>query len=110
MFSGCDALIVCYDNVQRNQPLQYQRGGHSSSFIKGTTEVIHEVYPFTNTSYDTMFVELTYYNQAIPSPFGMPSFEEIDLSDPVSVSKMIAKELLPNYVTPDFTGETPVCP
>ena len=56
-----------------------------------------------------MFVDLTYYNQAIPSPFGMPSFEEIDLSDPVSVSKMISKELLPNNVTPDFTGQTPVC-
>ena len=84
-------------------PHQYQRGAQSSSFFKGTNEVAHKIFPFTNTRYDANHVELTYHNQAIPSPYGMQALEQVDMNYPVSF--LLGEQTLPINVDPDFSGE-----
>ena len=82
--------------------LQNQRGMHSSLFFKGTHQCCHKVFYFENYSFDAMFVDFTQEDQAIPSPWGMPAFELVDIADP--------SDFIMDYVTfesvttPDFTG------
>ena len=92
-----------FDNVQRGLPHQYQRGGTSSSYFIGTNEVSHKIVRFTNTTFDTHHVELTYRNQAIPSPYGMQALELVDLNNPVSF--LLEEQNLPLNAYPDFSGE-----
>ena len=77
----CTALIICYDNYQRGIKLQNQPGMHSSSFFKGTYQCGHQVTIFDDSTFDVFHVDFTQYDQAIPSPWGMPVFEFLDFDD-----------------------------
>ena len=76
--------FVTFDNGQDGRRFQYQRYGSSSSHIKVTTRALIEGYtnPLSDatlwvnaqSSFET--VPITYLNQKIPSPAGMPSFED----------------------------------
>ena len=104
LFSAQSSLTLGYDNVQRGLGIQHQRG-QSSAFFKGTHEVAHEIFPFTNRRYDSSFAEMTYHNQPIPSPYGMQALEEVDMSNIVPF--LIGNCDLPIGVppAPDVSGE-----
>ena len=104
MFRECSSLIITFDNVQRGLALENQRGGQSSSFFKGTNQVAHKVIVFNDTSYNSQHVELTYHDQVIPSPQGMPLFETVDLEN--SFLLLVGKLVLDSNVPPDFKGKT----
>ena len=72
------AVIICYDNFQRGVSLEDQRCGRSSAYYRGTHQVAHQTIPFTNNIFDAMYIRMTYMDQAIPSPWGMPAYEEFD--------------------------------
>ena len=82
LLSTTTAVIICYDNFQRGISLEDQRGGRSSAYFRGTHQVAHEIIPFSDEDFDAMYVPMTYIDQAIPSPLGMPAYEEFDTSDP----------------------------
>ena len=82
MFCPLRAIIFTYDDYQRGMGLQHQQGEHSSAFFKGTHQCCHQVRYFDDNTCDAMFVEFTQYSQVIPSPWGMPAFELIDMADP----------------------------
>ena len=97
------ALIVAYDNYQRGFKLQHQRGQHSSAFFKGTHQCAHQVILSEDTTFNAMYVDFTQYNQAIPSPGGMPVFEFVDFEDPASFFLNYAE--YDTVTTPDFSGD-----
>ena len=97
------AVIFAYDNYQRGLSLQHQRGEHSTAFFKGTHQCCHKVRCFEDVSFDAMFVDFTQdHAQAIPSPWGMPAFEMIDLSEPSAF--LVDYKSIKSITTPDFTG------
>ena len=49
-------------------------------------------------------MELTYHDQVIPLPLGMPPFEEVDLENPFLL--LVGKLELDSNVPPDFKGKT----
>ena len=68
LFSVQQAIIWCMDNCQMGQQLLYLRAKTSSNFVLGTSQLAIKVIEYINTSYDTMYVELSYdSNQPIPS-------------------------------------------
>ena len=81
LLSACRSVIICYDNFQRGVTMQDQRGRHSSAFFKGTHQCAHKVKPFNDIAFDSHYVPVTYVNQQIPSPWGMPAYEEWDEND-----------------------------
>ena len=50
-----------------------------------------------------MYVDFTQYNQAIPSPWGMPVFEFVDFEDPASFFLNYAE--YDTVTTPNFSGD-----
>ena len=103
LFRSCRALLFAYDNYQRGVTLQHQRGEHSSAYFKGTHQVAHKVNEFSDQSFDSSFVTFTQFDQAIPSPWGMPAFETVDLLHPANF--FLNYESFQSIVTPEFTGE-----
>ena len=99
------ALIICYDNYQQGLSLQHQNGEHCSAFFKGTHQCAHKVNQFTDTTFDAYFSELTHSDQPIPSPWGMPVTELLNLSDHTAVTNFYNGYA--DYVslsTPEFEG------
>ena len=106
LLSGLDAVIIVYDNFQRGQELKYQREGSSSNFVKGTHQMTNEVRYWTMTQYDEKHVEMTYVEQAIPSPSGLPEFEKVNTKSAKEVSQQFEHATMMEVETePDFTGE-----
>ena len=97
------AVIFAYDNYQGSLSLQHQRGAHLTTCFKGTHQCYHKVIYFEDETFDGCYVDFTQDEQAIPSPWGMPVFEMIDLTAPSS--------FILNYITfqstttPDFIGK-----
>ena len=104
LFRKCSSLTLTFNNVQRGIALENQRGGQSSSYYKGTNQVAHEVIVFNDTSYDSQHMEMTYHDQVIPLPLGMPPFEQVGLDDTVLLLTGMLD--LGSDVPPDFTGKT----
>ena len=96
------AVIFAYDNYQRGLSLQHQRGAHSTAFFRGTHQCCHKVIYFDDVSFDSFYVDFTQHEQAIPSPWGMPAFENIDVAAP-SVF-LLDHSTFKSITTPDFTG------
>ncbi len=71
------ARLFCFDNFQIGQEIKEQRGKHSSTFFKGTTECAHRVCEYNDTQWDdSIKVEVTgQNNQDLPSPPGMARYE-----------------------------------
>jgi hypothetical protein len=72
--------ILVFDNTQKNYRFKWQRGGNSSFFLKLTSSMFWKLWhgswvntPLPPTS--QLCVPLTYVDQAIPSPIGMPNYE-----------------------------------
>jgi len=100
--------MMVFDNHQTGQQLQGQRGGHSSSFLKGTTELANKMNKFNDTSWDLFKVELTYdRSQALPSPLGMPHFETINVAQAQTIFANCWTS--PPNDRPDFSGERVKC-
>ena len=77
-----DNIVCCIDNNQKGHNLKYQRFGVSNKYVKVTGCIIKKYhYIFDRSDYPTSKVDITYSSQAIPSPFGMPSFENCSLTD-----------------------------
>ena len=104
----CTAVVFVYDNYQKGQQLKFQRGGHSSSFLKGTHEIVHRAHLWVDTSYNDKFVPLTHsHNQVYPSPYHMFPYETITKKH---YGQFLAfdQETSPEEVLrtkPDFTGK-----
>jgi len=106
LLSGLDAVIIVYDNFQRGQELKYQREGSSSNFVKGTHQMTNQVRYWTMTQYDKKHVEMTYVEQAIPSPSGLPEFEKVNTKSAKEVSQQFEHASMMEVETePDFTGK-----
>ena len=97
------AIIFAYDNYQRGMKLQHQRGSHSSAFFKGTHQCAHKVNIFDDTSFDQEYVDFTMFDQAIPSPWGMPVCEFVE--DDKIAQFLIHYNDVESDTTPDFTGK-----
>ena len=72
-------IVSTLDNNQKGYPKKIQRFGVCNDFVKVTGMTLYQDRPVlggTPTNLPTR-VQITYINQAIPSPFGMPSFESI---------------------------------
>ena len=95
--------MLAYDNYQKAVLLQHQRGRHSSAFFKGTHQCAHEVVPFDDSTFDKFHVEFTQHDQNIPSPWGMPAFEIVDLANPASF--FVNYDEFETVTLPDFTGD-----
>ena len=96
------AVIFAYDNYQRGLGLQYRRGEHSTAFFKGTHQCCHKVQYFDDESFDAYYVNFTQQDQAVPSPWGMPAFEMVDIATPSSF--LLDHSTFESITTPDFTG------
>ena len=103
LFASCRALIFTYDNYQRGLLIKHQRGSHSSAFFKGTHQVTHKAFPFEDCTFDKMHVIFTQHQQAIPSPWGMPGFELVNILHPAEI--FINYDNFETITTPDFTDE-----
>jgi hypothetical protein len=103
MMSAQPAIILAYNNYQRGMKLQHQRGSHSSAFFKGTHQCAHKVNVFEDTSFDQVFVDFKMINQSIPSPWGMPVFEFVEV-DQVAQFFLDYNDFQSD-TTPDFTGQ-----
>ena len=74
-------------------------------FIKATHEIIHQVCEFTNTTFDDKYMEMTYLNnQAYPSPYGMPVYEDVDTTKLGSFF-VNHKTTMAQCYEPDFGGK-----
>ncbi len=104
--SSCTALLISFDNVQRGQQLQSQRGGSGNDYLKATHQVSNEVRPYTNTTWDNKYVAMTYdEKQPIPSPSGFPKFESVNVDSISEVVGVFANlDSLPCVEEPDFSG------
>jgi len=103
LFKTCQALIFAYDNYQQGLTLQEQRGKHSSAFFKGTHQVAQKVYPFTNQTFDELYVYFSQIDQDQPSPWVMPAIETADESH--TTAFLVNHEDFESISTLDFTGE-----
>ena len=80
LFSQQRAIIWVMDNCQMGQQLLYLRAKTSSNFVLGTSQLAIEVSEYTNVSFDEMCIDEIIYDgedQPIPSPDGMPAFEDL---------------------------------
>jgi hypothetical protein len=80
MFTPADVFffIAVFDNLQKNVPFKFQRFGATSHFVKVTSRMFLWAWQQGAWRDAVMPIEkvaLTYVDQAIPSPFGMPAFE-----------------------------------
>ena len=57
---------------------------------------------FKDTTFDGMYAEFMQMDQAIPSPWGMPTFEFVDFSDPSEFVVNIKQ--YQSVTTPNFAG------
>ena len=79
LLRSCTALIFVYDKYQKGQQLKFQHGAHSSSFLKGTHEIVHKAHLWIDTTLNDRFVALTHTaNQPYPSPYHMYAYETIN--------------------------------
>ena len=65
----------------------------------------HQVFPFTNRTYDSLFAKMTYHNQAIPSPYGMRALEKVDLNNIVPFLLGNCDLSIGSPPNPDVSGE-----
>jgi hypothetical protein len=107
--SSLKVHIGVFDNSQKGTDLTVQRFGMSNMFCKVTTRIFIAVEcEQTPTSFPANVVSehapLTYEQQAIPSPLGMPEFELV-LGKPRSfaILSLATEHYLPS-MTVDFTG------
>ena len=71
-------IVCCVDNNQKGNKLKFQRFGKSNKFMKVTGSVIIQYkYCHPNCGYIKDKVEITYFCQAIPSPYLFPHFEKL---------------------------------
>ncbi|KAI2493282.1 hypothetical protein MHU86_21241 [Fragilaria crotonensis] len=106
-------VIMVFDNTQKNYPLKWQRGGHTSYFLKLTSRMFWKLNQgFWKTQVvPQQHVPLSYVEQVIPSAFGMPPWEVFDIS--TYLTDLLVSphqlELPPNLLSPpatiDFTGK-----
>jgi hypothetical protein len=85
MFLKENFIIYVIDDFQRGQRLKKQRGGHSSSFLRGTNQFA-QLPQMSNQSQFKGFIPITKLlfdmKQPIISPFGMPAYEDkIDMDN-----------------------------
>lgn len=86
--------LCVFDNSQMIKCLKFQRGGHSSETSLTTSRLCVRL---TIPKLISLFrwpedkVPLTYYEQIIPSPSGMPTYESIE------------------YITPDIFHGSSIC-
>ena len=97
------AVLICYNNFQRVFSLENQRGGRSSAYFCGTHQVAHKIIPFQDDTFDAMYVSVTYIDQAVSSPWGMPAYEEFDPSSPADF--FFNWHDAETVLTPDFSGK-----
>ena len=103
MLSKYKASATCYDNYQKGVPLLHQRGGHSSSFLKGTHKITHLVNKFDDWQFNDHYVELTYLpTQNYPSPHGMAMYEMVN-RDHLGAF-FAGHDSMPSAPEPDFGG------
>ena len=75
--------LMVWDNFQRGQEIQDQRGGRSSKFFIGTVEAVHCVVPFIDIQLNDHNVFMRYdHLQSRPSPLGMRRYESLDPFSP----------------------------
>ena len=98
-----ECCIGCMDNCQMGQQKANQSGGSSSDFVQGTSQMTVLATPFTDTEFDSMYVERTYdLEQQIIAPIGMPALEHALDFDNFHVSLLGYKNLVPER-KPDST-------
>ena len=89
--------VICigsFDNTQLFQLLKYQREGHSSNahiitsllFLLATIPKNHHLIIYSNSK-----VPVTYYDQLIPAPMGMPDYH---LEPPMSGKSFVINTLV----------------
>ena len=71
-----ESIVACLDNNQKGYCVKYQRFGKSNNFVK-VTGCVMKKYNYSSLEDNEVCdkVELTYCTQSIPSPSGMPHFE-----------------------------------
>ena len=71
--------LMVWDNFQRGNEIQDQRGGRSSEFLIGTVQAAHCVVPFVDIRWNDRNVFMRYdHLQSRPSPLGMRRYESLD--------------------------------
>ena len=101
------AIIWCMDNCQMGQQLLYLRAKTSSNFVLGTSQLAIQVYEYTNTAHETIFVDELSYDgdQPILLPDGMPAYEDlIDFSANKFHLTLLCHEEFLSAPTPDMSG------
>ena len=73
-------VITIFDNLQVNIPIKFQRFGLCANMAIATCRMFAE--PVVCEYIDNMILPnkevcITYIDQAIPSPYGMPEYEDI---------------------------------
>ncbi len=107
--SSYKCLILVFDNYQRGQHLRFQREKHSSSFLKGTTQVALQGWEWIDDTWDelykTKFETITYSNElVIPSAPYMPRLEEYNGRECELFSDVDMFERN-EEIDPDFSGK-----
>ena len=76
-------LVACIDNNQKGFALKHQRFGKSNKFVKVTGCVLKKYSSWTygeQVQIDDK-VNLSYHQQVVPSPYGMPHYEKINMTN-----------------------------
>ena len=107
LLRNCSAIVFCYDNYLRGQHLKFQRGGHSSSFLKGMHEIAHKTILWEDMTYDDKFVPLTHtHDQPYLSPhhvYPYKTLNEFKYGDFLANKQSATREEIDTF-KPDFTG------
>jgi hypothetical protein len=95
-------FVCCLDNNQKGYTLKYQRAGESNRFIKVTATCIKKCISIS-PMYDNITIKpiLTYYNQSVPSPLGMPKFETLAVGEQSLLSDVKVVNCLTNIFNND---------
>ena len=70
--------LSVFDNLQKGQNIKFQFGGSCNSFLKATMRFFLDMFLVVrppSTSLYPHHPDMSYVNQSVPSPFGMPAFE-----------------------------------
>jgi hypothetical protein len=108
-------IIAIFDNLQRGQNLKFQRCGLSNQYLVMTARCFVEAtmknnpLPFVSEGFYDTKVNLTFMpDQPIPSPYGLPEFENSQVSNTYLLGNYetcYTKMAQLPHGTADFTGK-----
>jgi hypothetical protein len=105
-------FMCVFDNLQKGRNIKFQFGGSCNNYVKATMRFFLEPFLVQIPKYTKLYPslpDLTFINQNIPSPFGLPAFESENYGGLSSSLQYVAMGNLSEKLWVDTTMN-PFCP